>query len=277
MTLRLTKNSALSKKPFVVITQRPSASLRIAFWGLITSSGICWTLALLLGSSLLSSCSGSIFSSEGKGNPPANIAPAVGGEEDPDRGLAPPSPDFDPNDPNYSIVKRSDRSGRVVTDVDSLNIFKILAPAQILEWTQGMSDNQENDFLSKLSLYIVMGSASRSGKDDTVRKISFYISRDGYNVSSNPDPKAPYISMSGLITTDEVIEGYRMLYGTGWLNEKDDGTKQFIALSLKLKHNSKTSYTLAEGSRFVEYSDAGTTLEPYSLSNNTLFKFSLKD
>jgi len=277
MTLRLTKNSALSKKPFV-ITQRPSKSLRIAFWSLITSSGICWTLALLLGSSLLSSCSGSIFSSEGK-SPPADIAPANGGggENDSDRGVAPPPPAYDENDPNISIVDRGSGRGRVVTDVRTLTVFEILAPAKVLEWTRNMNENQERDLLSRLSLNIAMGPATKSGKDNILRTVNFYISRNNVNVSRSSNAQAPYATLTMFVSTDETTDAGRKIFASGTLQNRDDGSSEFIALTLSLKKGSKNSYTMTEGSRFIEYSEAGDPLEGYRLNDNTMIKFSIQD
>ncbi len=278
MTLRVTKNSALSKTPFV-IAQKPSRSLRLAFWGLITSSGICWTLALLLGSSLLSSCSGSIFSSDGKGSPPADIAPAANGggaQDEADRGVA-PTPDYDENDPNISVIDRSNGGGRVVTDVKTLTVFEILAPAKVLEWTRNMNEKQELDLLSRLSLNIVMGPAIRSGKDNISRTVSFYIGRNGVNVSRNSNAQAPYATVTMFVSTDETTESGRRMFASGTLQNKDDGTSEFIALTLILKKGSKNSYTMLEGSRFIEYSEAGDPLEGYRLNNNTMITMSVQD
>lgn len=277
MTLRLTKKSALSKTPYVTV-DTPSTSLRLAFWGLITTSGICWTLALLLGSSLLSSCSGSIFSSGSSAPPPPPppAAPAADGSAE-DRGLIANPVDTGELTRDIEVIERNivnpPVSGREVTDVNTLSIYEILAPQRMAQLTERMNPSQEADFLSKLSLNIVIGKKTSTKVGSTVRTVNFFIKNQGKNLSRDDNPNAPYASLQVLVATDKNKDKSRLFFASGYLQLRDDGTDQFIALTLNLLGKNK----LGDGSRFIDYDENGEALPGYRLDGISRISIAIID
>ncbi|MEZ4814493.1 MAG: hypothetical protein R3A80_04705 [Bdellovibrionota bacterium] len=265
------KKLARRKATKASLIQKPSPSLRIAFWSLITTSGICWTLALLLGSSLLTSCSGSIFS-EKSAPAPGGTPPATTDS----RNLAPNSSSSSSDGPGRDIEERplteeelNARRGRVVTDVAALDIYDLIAPSQVASWTQNMNDRQRLDFLSQLEMDIVIGKAEKRDNNMTLRNVVFYIRKDKKNITNNPKKNYPYASILMRVSQDESDGPIRHFFASGYLDVRDDGAKPLIGLSLRFI-KVKNSYVVDDGKLF-DYVN-GDPQEGFRLTGNSLVR-----
>ncbi len=139
-----------SIKPHV---NRPTPSLRLAFWGLIVTSGLYWALALIIGSSLLTSCSGSIFTDTSKppmsnefAHPPGevHIVPV-----DPNRGLVEGSPQS-----KDEIVSSAEIETYAVTP--AIKLYRFLFPGTLASLLEGLDKSQTLDALARLRLDITI-------------------------------------------------------------------------------------------------------------------------
>lgn len=225
--------------------------------------------------SSLAACSGSIFT-EGGGTPPAAPVPAPADG----RPLVQDSSSSSSNGPAREVVvvpvpaKDPLQKARVVTDVRTLELFEILAPSKIAEWTEKMNDRKQKDFLARLALTIEIEKVIMY-KDRPVRIVNFYIGKDGKNVSLGR-PDAPWVSISMEVNKDEPENGFRALYLSGHLQSPDYPANEspFIALSLKLKPGKNQAMYLYDG-KFIVYEN-GDPQPGYRISNNTLIKIRIQ-
>jgi hypothetical protein len=228
-------NNTLREPTFITKgLNKPSLSLRLVFWSLVTSSVLFWTLALFL----LTSCSGSIFSSkkdappqapvnpQGQGqstqrpiaqqNPQANTGPTV---EYIPRESAPPT-----NNPQNSSVRLHP------SQTKGLNVLRVLFPESLKNYTKPLSQLYLNISVSPVQ--------SRQGDFD-IRRIDFHLH------SSPHDSAFDSKSFSAVVVEDRRNpNGLREFFAKGKL------TEQNTELALSLAYEAGT----LKNARLVVYS-----------------------
>jgi hypothetical protein len=232
--------------------------------------------ALLLLTTILSACSGSIFSENKPAPtpPPSGEAPAATANRPLVNDSSSSSSNTTPVAPPTNNTEETAPRASVVSDVSILNIYEILAPSKVSEWTERMNDRQQKELLTRLSLDIVIGKATKNN-NLTVRNVSFYISKDGKNVSSGQDSKAPFVTVAMEVNKDETIEGIRSFVANGHLlsGEYQPQLSPFIALSLKFK-KSNSKFVITEA-KFIEYVN-GDPQNAYRMDGNTRMRVSIQ-
>lgn len=236
--------------------------------------------ALFLLMTILSACSGSIFS-EKKAvptpPPPAETPVATTNRplsNDSSASTKTPLANATPVAPPSNSSAETAPRATVVKDLSTLNIYEILAPSKVSEWIERMNESQQKDFLARLSLDIVIGKATKNNKL-SVRNVSFYISKDGKNVSSGQDSKAPFVTVAMEVNKDETIEGIRSFIANGHLlsGEYQPRESPFIALSLKF--TKKNNKFVTKEAKFIEYVN-GDPQNAYRMDNNTRIRVSIQ-
>jgi hypothetical protein len=203
------------KRHFHRVITPPTPSLRLAFWSMVLTSSIYWVLALILGAILLSSCSGSIFSSGKKGGEPVPVVavqpPPVPYEDDAPRSRSHAQRGYVSGENSGrgekitpQVADEFDDAPAVITTSDNLKAFPFIFPTAMRRLTAKFtSTSTKESFIRKelkMQIVIFLKAKNEDQLASNMRTVNFYLRDTDNSVRSTT-------SAEMLLENDQIVKG----------------------------------------------------------------------